>query len=337
MNRSGRTFFGLAMAAGTLCPSGRALAAGSPVEVLDLDVSTCPAISFAELRRLLSVELSGRPALTVLSTEGSAPAETHVAVECTNPGSPLVVTLSVVERGHRASRSSDLSDVPAAHRPRLLAIAIAELMSEGSQGPTPASAPEHPAASSAVPASRADSPPPAVAGPGNRPPSWVFEVAAVTLHTAGLAPFVWGGLARASGAISEWLVVAADAEAMGASAPVSLGTARIVLVSASASILAQARWRSLAWDSGVGVRAGAARLSGTASDASVQSRTVVGAWGGPFVATRLAAATGRRLSFLLGIEGGYSPARVVGAVDGVTQVVLTQWWTDLSLGLGWRD
>lgn len=337
MKGAAKTRLGAALAAVALCSSGRASAAASDANDLGLDVSDCPGVSYNQLRRSLSVEMAGRPA-DAFSGGAAAPSALRIVVKCESSSIDLVANLSVlkVATDRTVSKVTDLTEVPAAHRPRFLAIAIVELMSEPEAPSPPLAEPivrilpvlrQAPSLDSSDGGARAES-------------QWRFDVAAVALRTSELDQLLWGGLARADCQISEWLVAEVELSAAGSSAAIPLGTAQVLLVSASACGLARASLGALDWDSGVGFRAGAARLAGTPSvlaGASVQSRTVVGPWGGPFVTSRLAAATGAHLSLFLGIEGGYSPARVAGGVDGVTKVAIAQLWTDLSLGFGWRE
>jgi hypothetical protein len=345
--------FGGALTTATSFLGARAFAVSNDPDPIELSITNCPDVTFEELRRLLAVELAGRSGGAPFQGPGEAVrGPDRIVVACWNPDSGLVANVSLLYRatGQTASKPIDLAHVPSTHRPRFLAIAIAELMHEPKETPLlianadHSEAATHSTAPPSVDVPSSGAPAPAATGMVDTETSrgarsrWRFDMAAIALRSSGLDPFLEGGMGRASRKFSDWLAAEVDVASAGSSVPVSLGRAEILLVSAGASALAGIALGPLAWESGIGLRAGFARLSGTPANAlshSVQSRTVLEPWGGPFLTTRLAAEAGRHISFLLGLEGGYAWGSVVGRVDGATEVAITHFWTGLSLGLGW--
>ena len=344
---------GAALATATSLLGGLAFAVSNDPDPMDLNITNCPDVSLEELQRLLAVELTGRRGGAPLHGAGEFErGPERILVACWNLDWGLVANVSLLypTTGQTASKTIDLTNVPSTHRPRFLAITIAELMHEPEDAtPLVASADHSEAATHSTTPRSVDVPSARAPVPEARETvdagdsrgarlRWRFDLAAIALRSSGLDQFLGGALGRVSRKLSDWLTAEVDIESAGSSVPVSLGTADILLTSAGASALAGVGLGPLAWESGIGVRAGFARISGTPANAlshSVQSGTVLEPWGGPFLTTRLAAGAGRHISFLLGLEGGYAWGTVVGRVDGATEVAITHFWTGLSLGLGW--
>src|SRR5207302_9065139 len=107
------------------------------------------------------------------------------------------------------------------------------------------------------------------------------------------------------------LAGAADVVAETGRQAAGIGDVDALLASASVAALVRADFGRLGWESGVGVRAGVARLAGRGSVdplAPVRGAAVTAPWGGPLAVVRGQLTLPRRCVLSLAVEGGWVSA-----------------------------
>jgi hypothetical protein len=114
-----------------------------------------------------------------------------------------------------------------------------------------------------------------------------------------------------------------------------LGAISTDAVSASLALVAFQRWPLLTLRAGVGARAGAARVTGSAADdASVQAGSVAGFWWGPTAVISASFTPVSRLVIEIGAEGGLAVTRVRGHVGEGEDAGVTGPWFGGTFGIG---
>jgi hypothetical protein len=300
-----------------------------PPIVLVLD--PCADVDANEVRRLMPIE-AGAP---VASADGAAAAHdtTRVSVACV-VGSPQLVRLEVRDpaSGKTLERVVTLVGVARSDRGRLVAISAVELVAASrSVGREP----EPP------PVVKPPAPPVVVAvAPPPRPPEaprWRALAVGGVRGFAGLPRLLPGGGLAVQRAFAGPLSVGGDVMLEGLSQPTALGDVDTLVGSASVAALLRAEAGRVAWETGLGLRGGFARLSGQASDAALGG-TMTARWGGPMLALRASLAAGQRFVVSLGGELGYVTAGVAGHVVGAngqaSDVAIRGAWWGATLGVG---
>ena len=288
-----------------------------------LDVAPCLDIAPARLEELLALELR------VLTESGgpSPPGPTRARVDCAGPA----VVLTVPDRlgGAPAERRlDDWSAYPKQGRPRLLALALSEMIAR-------AWASE---AAPAVVVARAPAPAPPVAP---------FALARARLQLGVLAAVERIGRPRETGAgldvvlgwrARSWLVAEVGARASATSFDTTPGAVSARTLSMFAAALLGPRHGRLWVGAGPGVRGGWAWLRGNPSGADPTGRSLAAAWWGPFAAGAIAIQLGHHLCLLGTIEGGWVARPVVGEVGPTATdatVALDQTWLTAAAGAAW--
>jgi hypothetical protein len=301
-----------------------------------IDAASCPELDAAEVRRVAAIEL----AATVAETGGSSPerAVTQVLVDCDKASSRIVVRDPLTSK--TVERTLSLQSVEAKARPRILAIAIAELVnaSWGELATNPALEAPHDGAAGE---SERDAVRQKVQT-RMRPVALSIAIggtARVFASGAPVVPVAFGGVLR--GTIAPWgslrgAVVGLDATLETASVAVPLGAADVLLASGAAS-LAYAFGEPLRFELGAGARVGWANLEGVAPPGtSTLGGNVDGLWGGPMLLAAGSLGFARSARLRLGVESGYAVASVRGAVNGATVVEIAGVWILGALGIGFE-
>jgi hypothetical protein len=304
---------GLALVVGLLAAPRVRAAPG-----LELAVDGCAGLDQARLRELIAIEMN---------TLAPAPPVGRTRVRLACFGERLEVDLSN-ERGAPTSRSwLDLHGTAEETRPRLMALAITELVAMSlNEAPPPAAAatPAAPPAREVGIVARPE--------PPRAPPAWRL-FAASGLRRAG-RPGAWlaaGGL----GGERRWasgLGLAVDVRFEAGGADTSIAAVDLRGVVATAAVSFGGGGGRLSWGALPGFSVGLVRLAATPHAADARGATLDAAWAGPSLALRGRCGLGRS-SFVQGeAAGGLTSRRVSGLVDaGSPLFELRGPW--LSLGL----
>lgn len=314
--------------AGTTFLEAAGLAAPHPPIELKLD--PCVDMPRKEVVRVLTIEL-GAP-LEGFDKGGTD--RTRVLVACEE--TLLTIRVDDPITGKSLERTIDLAEAPRA-RPRLLALAIVELISaswtELESNPHPRVPPAGPRAS---PESRRL----ALHAVQRRLESSALRRPRLLAIASGLAFFSGPGLLGGAGLQlaqdhAHHLGWRTDIQAHHGSTAVSLGSASVDTISFSAALVFHQAWRKVGLHLGAGLRGGAARLSGS-PDAigTAQGRSGWGAWGGPSGRVDVSILATRRLVFELGLEAGYVVVPVGGLVGGAREVAVDGAFVGFHLGGG---
>ena len=234
-----------------------------------LNLDPCAGVDGAEVERIFTIELGAR-----LSTDAPAADTSQLYVTCGENGAELRVDDPLT--GKSLFRVIDVAAAPLSARPRLLALALAELLFtswtelEISLQPDP---PEGPRV--VLPDGQPLPPAPARSAAGllvrqrlpPRPASSELRLlglfASQGFRTTG--PLLGGGL-RVGGDYAHHLGFDADFLSHHGQTSTSLGDVAVDTLCAGAALLAQGRVLRATLRGGVGLRGGAARLSGTPQD-----------------------------------------------------------------------
>lgn len=300
----------------------------APHPPIQLEMDPCVDAPRKEVARVLSIEL-GAPLLG-----GGGNDRTRVLVACEE--SLLTIRVDDPITGKSLERTIDLSEAPRA-RPRLLALAIVELISaswtELESNPRPQVPPAGPRAS---PEARRL----ALHSVQNRLESSALRRPRLSAIASGLAFFSGPGLLGGGGLQlaqdhAYHLGWRTDLQAHHGTAAVSLGSASVDTVSFGAALVFHQAWRKVGLHLGAGLRGGAARLSGSPNPmGTAQGKSGWGAWGGPLGIVDLSVVANRRLVFDLGLEAGYVVVPVGGLVAGAREVAVDGAFVGFHVGGG---
>lgn len=294
---------------------------------LALTVDECVAVEPSDVRKLVEIELH-----THVLDDGL----TKVAVRCRDN----VVELTVVDpvTGKSLVRSIDVMAAAPKARARLLALAIAELVSaswtELETNPTPAVPPAGPPPEPAAKAAAREvvhARVPALASE----PSHPLRVAALIDRRAFLARTAWvTGFGVRVAQDRELLGWTADMTASQGTRDSSLGEVALDVVGVALGVTIGHRWSIASARGAAGLRFGAARLSGVPRGEDVEGRSVRGPWGGPFLSGSVSIVPIKPLLIEASIESGYVIAPVHARVDGERQASVGGVWLGGALSLG---
>lgn len=294
---------------------------------LALTVDACVAVDSTDVRKLVEIELH-----TTVVDDGL----TKVAARCRDN----VVELTVVDpvTGKSLVRSIDVMAAAPKARARLLALAIAELVSaswtELETNPTPAVPPAGPPAPPAAKAAARDvvhARVPAFTTEPSRP----LRVVALVDRRAFLARTAWlTGFGVRVSQDRELLGWTADMTASQGTRDASLGEVAMDVVGVALGVTIGHRWTAFSVRGAAGARFGAARLSGVPRGEDVEGRSVRGPWGGPFLGGSLSIVPFKPLVIEASLESGYVVTPVHARVDGERQASIGGVWIGGALALG---
>jgi hypothetical protein len=299
-----------------------------------LDVNACARASEQDVRRIVGVELGA-----LLTDDLSGGDVTRVTVTCEAGHVRLRVDDPIT--GKSLKRDVDLVEDDASARARLVALAVAELVvtswTELETNPEPQVPPAGPRpTASAVQAARETV---QVRAPKLRDPHLgETRISAVVSRRSFFSEpeALWGGgvsVGRDQFPSIGWTV---DVLAEHGETSVSLGKVAMDTFTAGASLVLYRRWSVVVFQMGLGLRAGAARLSGTPSNPSeAEASSGVAPWGWPTATAGLRLHPVGPLVIALAGETGYVVLPMSGAVQGKKEITVEGPWigTQLSFGL----
>jgi hypothetical protein len=306
--------FRLAACGLLLLLSARVAAAPDPFE---LAISGCDAsVDATRLRAQLVIELRALPAELTTSPP-------RITLACEGPRLALVVGPLV--SGAVARSEVDLASVPEATRPRVLALAITELMEPRDAAPSPA-----PPATIEPPAviMTTGAPP---------PPAPRVRLYAETSLRRIATPATWlGGLGVGGDvALRSWLALAVELTVEGGSTSTTAASVSWRQGGLTAGIAvtgARGRW---AWGLEPAFGVALLGLSAAAAAPTARGDSFTGVWAGPELAARARCGLGRAGFLQLQARGGYLTRTVVGfGDDGGRLVDVSGPWASLGLGGG---
>ena len=316
-------------------------AGASPALDVSLDVERCSLLPRDHMFQLVALELDAH----VVTPDRAGEQTTRVELACAGAEVQLKVTDRLT--GKLLTRTMTLGGHDAQVGPRLVAIAVAELVLTSWMELTLPRAPAAPPADgpAAAPELRR-----AAQERAERRLSRSAGSGYVLAVGQALGPFegvgvVWGGGLRfgwtPGGAGAEdgtWIRRPGfDLELTAArnQAGRDLGTVDVSMWSAALRVsLRLARGRSW-FDAGAGARAGVARLAGMPDDVTTtRGATLAGTWAGPIAYVGV----GRRfwrLAVAAGVEGGVVVRPVSGLVDDGPSIAVAGRWLSGTVAIGW--
>jgi len=292
--------------------AGAASAGAQPADAVQLALPDCGGVSGAEIRRLVALELAPRP---VLEPDSLAPATTQGRLECLPDGARI--TVAGVASDPPLRLEVGFAELAPAARPRLLALALAELIATSRHERQQ---------------------PPTAAEPAARPKAiglqfWLALGAVRAAEPAVLSPALGIGAALRL----DWLALAADLRVDRGERETS--PAQIVLETLSLGVAPSWRAGGRSWQLllGPGLRAGYARMRGEARTTGLEGQTLSGLWLGPCLAASFQLAFARRWAARIGAEAGYVTQRLRGEGGDTNALLeLAGPWLSLTAGLSWE-
>lgn len=263
-------------------------ASGSPGSPVQLDVDNSCEDIIATVTKVVALELHCQVNRVAV---GAAPATsaTQVRLRCASDSA----TLAVYEPGTASPLTLhlDLGPAPPSARPRLLALALSELIVSARMGGVgPESEPE------ARPQEPSREP-----QPGAQQQVWLGPGLVWSVASKRLAPSFHAGARLRSGALAGLLDLRGDLIQHGQASATVGGFAMSALI-APALVANLGEFELLG---GIGLRLGYVRLSGDSDDAALVSRTLSGWLLDPAVHLALAMALSQRVGLRAAVEAAY--------------------------------
>ncbi len=291
---------------------------------LHLESSTCPHTLVDEVQRFTRIELKN----TNLSGGESAP---RVILSC----SEHVSLIRALVGGRESSRQLDLDLTEPALRPRVIALAIAELVRDTARG----EAVEPPKVSPPVPVKPAPDVEPVLSERPRAPAtSRLVVLAKLENFGSSFQPLSGGGLGFSHDVGR--LVFGLGPSLTTGQRNFAVGSVHVVAADLSLRLALRFPNRALPGEIGIGHALGLARLTGTAADSATNGATRVqpgfltGAWAGPFLFGTLDVSVAEPLFLEVAAQVGVVTFPVSGEVAGESGVKLAGVWSGVSLGLG---
>ena len=299
-------------------------AAGPGHPLVGLELDPCLPVHAMQVRRIVGIELDAELA------EAAGPDITRARAGCDGDLAQLRVDDPLT--GKSLERSIDLAALDPKARSRLLALAIAELVS-ASWTELAIEPPVPPVNAQASPEAK--------------------EVVRKRVEAAGLrwpgTRLVAMGSARASPTRPNWggslaLIFEAgprfggeiDAAGFYGVTGTPIGSVVVTELGFGASLFAHAEWTHFGGRVGLGVRGGPVWLTGVPySPTAVTGGSVSGLWGGPFATAGLSVPLASRFTLELAGELGFVTRPVVGLVSDAAPVSSDGPWGTVSAGIGW--
>ena len=305
---------------------------------MKLTIDECVAVPAAEVKKIVGVELGA------LLVDDSAPATdardtTIVAVSCT--GKTIALRVEDPITGKSLERTIDLSSEVANARPRLVALAIVELVSASWTELEANPKPKVPAVTATASPAAKDAAKDSVRAHYLAPlaPSSSLRLVALVgrrMYFPRTGPTTSLGVRlgddRGSASFLGWI---ADVQVEHASVPVALGGVAVDAASASFVGVALHRLSTVTLRGGLGLRLGATRITGEAADsAHIEGSSVAGFFGGPIGVVSISFQPFGPLVIEAAAEGGYVVTPVRGHVGEDRDVGLAGAFFGATLGLG---
>ncbi len=291
----------------------------APVRV---ERTECALAPLEDVMAVLRVEIAAR-----LTDGPPLGAGYTIGLECADDA--VTITAGVPTRPNRTYRTS-LLGAPLNVRPRIVALAIAEIVRDLDRESALQSSEAPPSPPLAVPDGRGERD----GGPPLQRAAHPVRMEALAQTSSFRLDGRWlgGGGLRFEYSKTHW-VSGIDTLLLTTHQQFSFGQTETVLVYASP----HAGWASgfgpFHVRAGAGFAAGVARLSGRATDPSFHSGTVSGIWTAPYAFVGLAFALAETVRVDAGAQAGWVTSPVVGEVTGGSDTSLSGLWTTAQVGL----
>lgn len=273
-----------------------------------------------EAQRIAAIELRA-----ALVEEAPDSATTQVEAACT--ADTAAIRVFDPTTGKSLERSVALSVTASTARPRLLALAIAELVSASWYELESNPDPKAPPAIQLAPQPAREAARAVIA----RLPVELAAVADANVLASG--DWVVGGGARSEVWIARMIFLRFDGLAHYADLSRPSGTVSLTLASASAALGFSFGAAWLQPRVSVGVRGGYAWMSGVADSSATTGYHEEGPWGGPELAVEVAAWPRAHVHPVLSLSGGAHVLGVRGTVNDGRDILVTGLWGGLSLAV----
>lgn len=308
------------------------VSAGPPVQLL---VDECLRAHQAEIRRLFALELRAQPIEEATVEEPSA---TRARVTCT-PDGEVELRVDDPLTGKRLARAIGVTSTPDDQRPRLVALALVELVYAAWSELVLTLLPSNKAARADDGGAR-EAAAQVVREKLEKPATPVdlrlAAVGSLRRFGGGSTPLFGGGL-RFGAEHGSWLGWHLDVLLEHGQRGTSSGTITCTAFSSAAWLTARLPWSFVDPYAGIGVRGGVGWLRGKPADPTVmEGRSVTGAFVGPAGVAGVTVRLPARLLLDLRVETGWVARPVTGAIDGEDVEGLRGAWVAGLLGVGWR-
>jgi len=316
-------------------PSPPAPAGPKTTPLVQLRIDACLDARQVEIRRLFALELR-LPLVDEASAED--PSATRASVACVGDDG-LEMRVDDPLTGKRLVRTVGLASAPDDARPRLVALALAELIyaawSELALTPIPEAltsrSDDRQAVEAAARVVREK-----LVTPEPRADVRLAVLGSLRRYRGGSTPLLGGGLRVGAehGAWLGWNVDVLLERGVGAAPG---GTVTCTAFSGSAWLTARYPWSFVDLHGGLGFRGGVGWLSGRPADeAAFEGGSITGGFFGPTGETGVTVRLPARLLLDVRVEGGWVARAVSGTVDGRAVEAIGGAWVAGLLGVGWR-
>lgn len=281
-----------------------------------------------EVQRIVQIELGD----LLAADHDSSAVRTRVRASC--EAGAIVLRVEDPATGQALVRSVALASTAPAVRPRVIGLAIVELVASSWTELEPA--PPPPVVTSLAPPPPA--PPPV---PSEAPPAATTSVAnaritanggALTFSATNAALF--GASFRIADGSNRRLGWFADTGIYRGSQALAHGSIDTQVVAFAAGGEVQRIFHRVRGDVGAGVRGGAVEMIGRPSDATFMASAFSARWLGAFTTGHVGVALGERVTVDAMIETGYVLSSVIGLVDHQQAAAVDGTWIAGHIGLG---
>lgn len=284
-----------------------------------LEMEGCETAHPDEVRRIARIELGG-----LLTDDAPSSNTARVIVHCGDERVDLRIHDPVTSKS--MTRSLDWQRSAAIGRSRLLALAIAEIVS-ASWTELESTAPPTPAAVDAPQTVR-------VEGRTATTSSLRILLVGEVREWLQEPTLALGGGVRVERDISTSLGWSVDVLGHHGERSVALGNISVEALSSGASLMFHRAWVPLTLCAGPGLRLGIARVRGEPLSDAAYGDSITGVWGGPFATGRGSVALSKKLALGAGVEGGVGLFDVIGRADGVRAAVIGGPWIAGAVSFG---
>jgi hypothetical protein len=301
---------------------------GPPVR---LSTAACDDLPWDKIRHLIEIELG---ASLVESARAPDPNTTQVMVDCTGAATRLRVDEPVT--GKALERRLALDKTPERARPRLVALAITELVFASWMELSAEPKEEVPTVGATASAETREQVLAAVRGRMQRQArQWRLSALGASRTIRG-EQFSFGGGLLLQLALPGWASFTADVVGDRGRVDLTGGQANIDTLSVGLGAYWGREFAPTRLDLGIGGRVAMTAIKGQPDPGgSLRGETLAAPWGGPFASARFGVAMGRAWGSL-GVEGGWVVLPITGRVAGRPEVQIDRFWVTLALGLGWE-
>lgn len=290
---------------------------------VSVDLTGCDPSFADEVHRIAGVELRAE----VVGTAESMSSATQAVVTCRDAIVDLVVSDSVTSK--RLERTVSLGETPPRARARLIALAVAELVSASWEEVESNPQPKVPAVAVTTPEIRES-----VRRAVSRVPRVAIDVMGQTRAFLGTGTLLFGGAVRASARLGASLTLRFDAGTeIGSVSRLPAGNAAIRTFGSSLGLgwaLELGHVEALAWG---GAGGGYVRLDGEAKGGFMNS-ALEGPWFGPEAGVDFIFFPRGLVHLTVMVLGGTALVGVKGNVEGASSVSVSGPWATAGVGVG---